>query len=102
MTAPFPKPATALDPDGELPFWRRKAMKDMTREEWESLCDGCGRCCLNKLQEDGSSTAAFYSSTSAAGCSTAPLLPLPPTPKPLGEGADCVTLFARNMEPHIS
>ena len=46
MTAPFPKPATALNPDGELPFWRRKAMKDMTREEWESLCDGCGRCWL--------------------------------------------------------
>ena len=35
----------------ELPFWRRKAMKDMTHEEWESLCDGCGRCCLNKLEE---------------------------------------------------
>lgn len=38
----------------ELPFWRRKAMKDMTPQEWESLCDGCGRCCLNKLQEEGS------------------------------------------------
>src|SRR5689334_8893592 len=51
MTAPkFQNPVA---PD-ELPFWRRKAMKDMTREEWESLCDGCGRCCLNKLQEDGS------------------------------------------------
>ena len=37
MTAPFPKPATALDPDGELPFWRRKAMKEMTREEWGGL-----------------------------------------------------------------
>ena len=36
----------------ELPFWKRKRMKDMTREEWESLCDGCGRCCLNKLLEE--------------------------------------------------
>ena len=42
------------DPADELPFWRRKAMKDMTPAEWESLCDGCGRCCLNKLQEEGS------------------------------------------------
>src|SRR5260221_14440455 len=28
-------------------------MKDMTKQEWERLCDGCGRCCLNKLQEEG-------------------------------------------------
>ena len=45
--------------DDELPFWRRKAMKDMTREEWESLCDGCGRCCLNKLIEEGTDRT-FY------------------------------------------
>ena len=44
-----PRPPAA----DELPFWRRKAMKDMTPAEWESLCDGCGRCCLNKLQEEG-------------------------------------------------
>jgi uncharacterized cysteine cluster protein YcgN (CxxCxxCC family) len=59
MTTPFPKRATAVAADQELPFWRRKAMKDMTREEWESLCDGCGRCCLNKLQEEGSDRT-FY------------------------------------------
>jgi uncharacterized cysteine cluster protein YcgN (CxxCxxCC family) len=46
---------TAAPPAAEdVPFWRRKAMKDMTATEWESLCDGCGRCCLNKLQEEGS------------------------------------------------
>ncbi|MDF7673596.1 YcgN family cysteine cluster protein [Acetobacteraceae bacterium ESL0709] len=36
----------------DIPFWKNTALKDMTRSQWESLCDGCGRCCLHKFRED--------------------------------------------------
>ncbi len=38
-------------------FWQTKPMNKLNREEWEALCDGCGKCCLNKLEDDEGTVA---------------------------------------------
>ena len=33
-------------------FWKKIPMEALTKEQWESLCDGCAKCCLNKLEDE--------------------------------------------------
>ncbi|QDH17158.1 YcgN family cysteine cluster protein [Swingsia samuiensis] len=45
----------------ERPFWHTTPLHKMSREQWESLCDGCGRCCLNKLRDDETEEVIYTS-----------------------------------------
>ncbi len=41
------------------PFWKRKPACDLSRGEWESLCDNCGKCCLHRLENEDTGEVFF-------------------------------------------
>ena len=43
----------------KIPFWKEKTLAQLSEKEWESLCDGCGKCCLNKIIDEDTDTLHF-------------------------------------------
>ncbi len=77
-------------------FWKSTKLSEMTPKQWESLCDGCGRCCLNKF-EDTKTKKIFYSDvacqlldTKSCRCSD--------YPNRTKKVPDCVVLSPRNLK----
>ena len=88
---------TAIDRTGlRRKFWQKTPLEDMSSLEWEALCDGCGKCCLLKL-EDEDTLDVHYTSVScrlfdgeSCTCGNYPLR------KQLVAG--CVVLTPENIE----
>ena len=49
-----------INRDGLRPrFWEKHPIDRLTQAEWEALCDGCGKCCLNKLEDEDTGEVAL-------------------------------------------
>jgi len=77
-------------------FWEIKALNELSRQEWEQLCDGCAKCCLHKVEDEdtgilyGTNVVCQYLNTETCQCENyaerSVLVP------------DCITLNASNLE----
>jgi len=62
----------------QVPFWQSKRLHEMTPTEWDSLCDGCGQCCMNKLEDEDTGEVYHtdlvcqYMDTDTCGCTVYP------------------------------
>jgi len=77
------------------PFWKTKTLEEMTAAEWESLCDGCGKCCLAKLEDED--TGEIHWTTVACRLFDSGACRCSDYENRLAKVADCVRLTPENV-----
>jgi len=78
-----------------LPFWKTKNMAEMSPSEWESLCDGCGKCCCIRLEDED--TGAIYITDVACKLFDSATCQCTDYPNRSAKVSDCVTLTSDNV-----
>lgn len=81
----------------DAPFWETTPLSAMTTAQWESLCDGCGKCCLEKFEEED--TGAIVYSRVACTLLDIATCRCRDYPHRATQVADCITLTPAELAP---
>lgn len=76
-------------------FWLEKTLEEMTESEWESLCDGCGKCCLHKLMDED--TDEVYYTNVACSWLNSKTCSCKDYPNRFKSGEECLKLSRENI-----